>query len=240
MTDKVNDPRRVTLKNVRLSFSESLLHKKKTSNTEDAKLAHSCNLILEADSPNFAENRDKCRAALDAACADKWEGQPKKWQEISEDNRKRVCFRRGETFKNQTTGEVYEGYAGNLAIAGKGPKAGQQRPSLLDRGKRMLKDQAPPEVVKAGRTFDEDSILDIFYSGTACDAVVSFYGTEKGGHGVFCSIEAIRSRQEGERVAGGFDVDPDVFEDLDDDDGFMGGDSGSSTGTDDDDGLGGL
>jgi hypothetical protein len=217
MADKLNDGRTIVLKGVRLSFTDSLYLKKKTAKTDDAKEAHSCNVILEKGSEHFEANKALVVSALRAACEDKWAGKPDRYKEISADDRKRVCFRKGETFKNQTSGEVYEGYADNYVIAGKGPRGGQQRPKLLDRQKRPVTDS---------------EILDVFYAGTYADVIVAFYGTEKGGNGVFCSIEAIRSHQTGERMAGGFDVDPDVFDDLGDDDGFAG------VGGDDDDDLG--
>lgn len=208
MSDGQFDARTVQLKHVRLSFCDSLLHKKKTAKTDDAKEAHSANLILEKDDPHYQANYDKVVAALRAASEEKWVGKPDRWSEIAKDDPKRVCFRKGERFKNQTTGEIYAGYENNVAIAGKGPMGGQKRPKLLDRHKRPV---------------EEKDILDVMYPGTYCDAIVSFFATDKGGLGVFCSIEAIRSHQEGERMSGGFDVDPDVFEDLEDD-GFGGAD----------------
>ena len=221
MAEQKTDGRTVQLKRVRLSFCDSLLHKKKTAKTEDAKEAHSVNVILEKDSPHYDANTKKIRKALDAASEEFWKGKPDKWRSIMEDDPKRVCYRKGDRFKNQTTGEIYDGYEGNWAIAGKGPMGGQKRPKLLDRRKREV---------------ETDDILDVFYAGTYADVIVSFYGTDKGGLGVFCSVEAIRSHEEGERMAGGFDVDPDVFDDLDDDDdGFS--DSGSDDDEDDVDPL---
>jgi hypothetical protein len=68
---------------------------------------------------------------------------------------------------------------------------------------------------------------------------VSFFGTDKGGKGLFCSVEAIRSRQEGERLGGGPRASADDFDDLDDDDSFSGtAAGGSSSGGDDFDGIG--
>lgn len=214
MTEKVNDGRTVQLKRVRLSFCDSLYQKKKTAKTDDAKEAHSCNLIIESGSEHFDRNVAAVQAALNAACEAKWAGKPERWKQIAENDPKRVCFRRGEKFRNQTTGDIYDGYEGNLAITGKGPRGGQLRPKLLDRHKRPVA---------------ENDILDVMYAGSYADVIVSFYGTENGGSpGVFCSIEAIRSHQEGERMAGGFEVDPDVFDDLEDeDDGFDMGNSPS-------------
>ena len=229
---KQRDPRTVKLKGVRLSFADSLKDKKKTAKTEDAKLAHCANLILESTSPNFADNKSKCLAAVQAACEQEWKNKDK-WKELQEENPKAgVAYRKGERFKNQETGEVYSGYAGNMVIAGKGPSAGQKRPRLLDRGKRRLKDQAKPEDLKAGIYFEESAINDIFYGGCYCDAIVSFYGTKKGGDKVCVSIDAIHSHQNGERVGGGVEVDDDDFDDFDDEEDLGGGAAASS---DDDD-----
>jgi len=210
MTEKVNDGRTVQLKRVRLSFCDSLYQKKKTAKVEDAKESHSCNLIIESGSEHFDQNLKAIKNALNAACEVKWTGKPERWQQIAENDPKRVCFRRGERFRNQATGDIYDGYEGNLAIVGKGPRGGAMRPKLLDRHKRPVSEQ---------------DILEVMYAGSYCDAIVSFYATENGGLGVFCSIEAIRSHQEGDRMAGGVEVDPDVFDDLEDDDGFDMGES---------------
>lgn len=209
-----SDGRTVMLKKVRLSFGESLKDKKKTANTDDAKEAHSCNFIIEADSPTAEVNRKKCMAAIKIACEQEFK-RDDKWKDIQEDNPKRICYRKGERFKNQETGVIYAGYEGNMIVAGKGPSAGQKRPKLLDRHKRKV---------------EYEDILDVMYNGTYCDAVISFYGTKKGGDGVFCSIEAIRSHQEGDRMGGGINVDDDDFEDLEDDDAFGGSDDDDDIG----------
>jgi hypothetical protein len=199
--EEKSDGRSVQLKRVRLSFGESLQVKKKTAKTDDAKECHSANFIIEADSPNAAENRAKCKAAVEAACEQQFKN-PDFHKLITEDKPERVCYRKGERFKNQETREVYAGYAGNMIISAKGPGAGQRRPAkMLDRHKR-------PVAV--------DDINDVFYNGSYVDVVISFYGTDKGGNGIFSSIEAIRSWQEGDRMGGGIQVDDDDFDDLDD------------------------
>jgi hypothetical protein len=129
---------------------------------------------------------------------------------IQVDDPKRVCFRKGERFKSQKDGKVYAGYEGNLAISCGTPGGGQKRPKLLDRMKREV---------------EEKDILDVMYGGTHADVILSFYGTDEGGRGIFCTGEAIRSHQEGERMGGGVYVDADDFDDMEDD-GF---DSGPST-----------
>lgn len=196
------DGRTVQLKRVRLSFTESLKEKKAT--VEDGKPKHSLNIILEKDSPHYAANKAKVEAALGAACLKEFKDDDK-WKSIAEDAPKRVCYREGRRFKNKE-GKIYVGYEGNMAISLGGPNGGAKRPKLLDRHKR------PVEV---------DDILDVMYGGTYADVFVSFYGTDKGGLGVFGSCDAIRSHQEGEAMGGGIYIDADDFDNLeDDDDGF--------------------
>lgn len=210
-TKAPTDARTVQLKNVRLSFTDTLLTKRAT--VEDGKPKHSCNIIIEADTPEFAANKAKCVKALEAAGIREWGEQkgPKAWMSISEDEPKRVCFRKGERFKSMETGEPYQGYAGNLAVACTGPSGGDKRPKMYDRHKRPVA---------------ETDILDVCYSGSYADVILSFYGTEKGGRGIFCTIDGIRSRQEGERMGGGITVTDDMFDDLEDsDDAFSGTES---------------
>ena len=135
-----------------------------------------------------------------------------------DDDPKQSCFRKGSRFKNGE-GQVYAGYDGNLAISGAGPSGGKKRPKMLDRHKRPV---------------EEADILDVCYSGTYADVIVSMYGTDKGGsRRLACSVDAIRSHQEGEaQGGGGIVVEADDFDDLDDDDSFGGG--ADSSGDDDD------
>lgn len=201
---EVADARTVQLKNVRLSFTESLKDKKKTSDDPNAQPKHSCNLILETDKPEFEANKEKIRGALQAASEQFWK-RPDMWKSLMEDDPKRVCYRKGDRFKNKD-GEIYQGYEGNWAIAGAGPSAGQKRPRLLDRRKRDV---------------SYEDILEVNYSGSYADVIVSFYGTDKGSNGIFCSIEVIRSREEGDRIGGGgWNGSIDEFDDLEEGDAF--------------------
>lgn len=228
--EKKKDPRTVQLKRVRLSFCDSLKTAKPT--VKDGVPKHASNFILEADSPTYEANKAAVTAAIKAACKQEWDKEDA-YKAIMEDDPKRVCFRKGERFKNQETGEVYKGYAGNWAIAATGPGGNKnpRRPKLFDRGKRPLKEQATKEQIDQNVFFEEKNINEVFYSGTYGDVILSFYGTNEGGRGVFCSIEGIRSHQEGERMAGGTHVDADDFEDLDGGDAF----EGTSAATSDDD-----
>ncbi len=191
------DGRTVQLKRVRLSFTDSLNEAKPT--VEGGEPKHTCNLILEADGATYADNTKKVKAALRAASELAFKN-PDAWEAIAEDSPKRVCYREGKRFKNKE-GKPYTGYEGNWAISGAGPKGGKNRPKLLDRMRRPV---------------ETKDILDVCYGGSYADVIVSFYGTDKGGRGVFCTIEAIRSHQEGAPMGGGVHVDADDFDELED------------------------
>lgn len=218
MTDekKKGDGRTVLLKHVRLSFTDSLKEKKRTVDDPNAKPKHSVNLILEKSDPNFAENNAKLVGAIKAAGELKWKN-AEAYKAIAEDDPKRVCYRNGSRFKNKDSGEIYAGYEGNMAISCGTPGGGQKRPKLLDRRKRPLRDQASKEQIEKGLFFTEDQLLDVMYGGSYGDVFVSLFGTDKGGRGIFCTVEAIRSHEEGERMGGGVYIDADDFDNLEDD-----------------------
>lgn len=233
--DKDPTGRTVYLNRVRLSFADSLKDKAKSEKLgADAKESHSANFILESDKPEFESNKKAVIQALKAASRE-FKKPEDWWKTLWDDDPKQLCFRKGERFKNAETGEPYAGYAGNIGIAGKGPGAGERRPKLKDRHKRDV---------------EYADIHDVAYNGTYCDAIIAFYATDKGGTSrITCSIEAIRSHQEGERMGGGgINVSDDDFEDLPDDDSFgsdddLGGGSSSDDltgggGSSDDDLLG--
>lgn len=218
--EKRGDGRTVTLKGLRLSFAESLMEAKPT--VEGGRLKHTANLINEKEgkySKFFAENQKKIMGAIEVACEMEFKRKDA-WKEIQEEDPKRLCYRKGERFKNKETSEIYSGYAGNMVIAGAGPRAGRNRPGkMLDRAKRDIQISDIPEIL---------------YNGTYCDAIVSLYGTKEGGWGVFCSIELLRSYQEGEKMGGGPQISQSDIDDLDDmDDDYSGSSSsGGSTGDD--------
>jgi hypothetical protein len=215
--DKKKDPRSVKLTWVRYSFTDSLKDKKAT--VEGGVPKHTSNLILvkeptpgdklsERAAAQFEANRELIRGALEAAGVE-FNGKKDLYLRIMEDDPKRCAYRPGSKFKNKD-GDIYKGYEGNFAISASGPGGNKnpRRPKLFDRRKRPV---------------EEKDILDVCYGGTYGDAIVSFYGTDTGGLGIFCTIEALRSYEEGERMGGGVYVDADDFDDMDDaDDAFDG------------------
>lgn len=220
MADKDKDPRTVKLKGVRLSFTDALTEKKATSSENPDRKTHHLNIIIETTGPmaKYAEaNKAAVIAALKAAGEAKWKNATA-YKDIQEDAPKRVCFRKGDRFKNQE-GQIYAGYEGNYAFSCTGPGGGQRRPRLIDRYKRLVlpKGETPPASTKLEiRHIEVGEIDNIFYSGCYADVTVSFYGTDKGSRGIFATIEMIRSHQQGERMAGGYNFDDSDLDDLDD------------------------
>lgn len=196
----------------RISFGETL-QEAKGSKAQPDNLTHGANLIILSDRPDFDKQKAVIIQALKNTC--KEAGRPENWWKgLYDDDPKQLCFRKGERFKDKD-GKVYLGYENNLIIVGKGPKAGKARP-----GKMMDRHKRPVEI---------KDINDVFYNGTLADMQVAFYYTDKHGPArITCSIEGIRSHQEGERLGGGGTyVDEDDFDTLEEDDSF---DSGPATG----------
>lgn len=196
---KPKDPRTVTLKGVRFSFTDGIKDKKKTSDSPDAVPKHSWNIINETSGKYYAENNAKIVAALKAAGEKQWKNE-NAYKDIAEDNPKRVTFKKGEKFKNKE-GKVYAGYEGHYAFGCSGPGGGQRRPIMKDKYKRPV---------------EEKDILEVFYGGTYGDIIVSFYGTDKGSRGIFATGELIRSHQTGERMGGGYVFDEADLGEMDD------------------------
>jgi hypothetical protein len=215
---KKDDGRTVMLKGVRLSFTDSLMAAKPT--VKDGVPKHTANVLIQTGSKNEAENKAKVIAAMRAACELEFgEGKGDMFKTIADDNNARVCYRKGERFRNSDD-EVYKGYEGAMVVAGAGPGGSKspRRPKLFDRRRRQL-DEVNPATGKPHFTVND--IPEIFYSGVEADTKISFYAVsskDQGGRGVFCSIEAIRSHEQGDRMAGGaVQTSADEFDDLDDD-----------------------
>ena len=197
--NKGDDARRVTLKNVRLSYPTLVTAE---ATIEGGPKKFSANFLLDPNTPDGKANVEAAKRAVAAAETAEFKetGIIKKAVE----DPKRIALRAGERFKN-TDGEVYSGYEGMVGVAAKA----QKRPKLWNRKKELVA---------------VDDIDELFYGGVYVDAVVSFYCTskkEQGGKGLFCTVEGIRSREQGEAFGGGARASEDDFDDLeDDDDGF--------------------
>lgn len=201
--------RTVLLKKVRVSFGESLQEASLPKKNRDAnsRPTHGSNFIISRDKPDFASDKEVIISALKAACRE-FKKPEEWWKTLFEDKPDNISFRKGDRFK-QENGEIYKGYEGNLVIIAKGPKGGKERPVIMDRYKKVVTDIS--------------KINEIVYNGTEADVLISFYGTDNGGTArLTCSVQHVRSWQEGERLGGGgVYADADDFDDADDgDDGF--------------------
>ncbi|MER9833378.1 DUF2815 family protein [Mesorhizobium sp. M0145] len=202
--------------NVRTSFAESLhtASLPKKNKDPNAKPKHGANFILEKTGPHadqFESNKAACISAMKAAGRE-FKRPEDWWKTLWDDKPDNLSFKKGDRFKNDA-GEIYKGYEGNIVVSAKGPGGGLKRPQMRDRNKRII---------------EVSEILDVVYNGTYSDVIVSFYGTENGGTPrITCSVEAIRSRQVGDRLGGGgIYVDDDDFDTLEADNSF---DDGPST-----------
>lgn len=223
--DRKPDPRRVTIKNVRLSYPT--LRTKKAA-TRGGKEKFSASFLMDPKTTEGQTAIKTCQAAVAAAeVAHYGEDKAGFIAKVVEDP-KRIALLKGERCKDQE-GNVYKGYEGMVAL-----KTGaDKRPLLLAKNKTEI---------------ELEDIEDDLYGGVYVDATVSFFcisDPEKGGNGLFCTVEAIRSREYGDAFGGGPRASADDFDDLDDDDGIGSGDSGSAAGGDDllggdDDLLGGI
>lgn len=200
--------RTVTLTGMRASFAESLQEASLPKKNKDpaAKPSHGANWLLEAGSPDFESNQAAIISAMKAAAREF--KRPEDWYKtLMTDDPKQCALRKGERFKNDK-GEIYKGYEGNLVVVSKGPGGGRNRPQIRDRLKTVITDVS--------------RINEIVYNGSYCDVIISFYATDNGGTArLTCSVEAVRSHQQGERLGGGgIYVDDDDFDTLEADDSF--------------------
>jgi len=234
MTDTTanQEVRIATLKRVRLSFTDSLHTAKAT--VKDGAKKHGCNILIEPGQPETDANNAAVMKAIRASGEQQW-GNEEKFKVIAEDKPDRVAFRKGERFKNQESQEVYKGYEGAMVIPGYGPGGSKspKRPLLMDRRKKWIWN--PHNGAE-----NVDRIPDVFYSGVYADVKVEFYpitGKDNGGDGIFATIQVIRSREEGDRMAGGYNFtekDMSDFDDLPEGDAFEGTASGGAAASGDD------
>jgi hypothetical protein len=218
MAEAAKNPRIILLKNVRLSFTDSLVKAKAT--VKDGVPKHGCNILLEDGVAETAANIKLIEAALTAASTELWQ-KANKWQTIRDKDPKRVSYRAGEKFTNADD-EVYRGYEDAMVVVAYGPGGNKnpKRPLIMDRKKVWVWNPS-------GGAENVGKIADTCYSGVRADVKVEFYavtGSDTGGDGLFSTIHVIRSREEGERMGGGYTFDESEMDEFDDfgsdDDGF--------------------
>lgn len=191
----------VTLKKVRLSFPKVW---KKEQSTPESKPKYSANFLIDPNTADGKANIAAINGAIKHVREKTWADKAVKvWENI---DAKRKAYRAGESFTNDE-GDIYKGYEGMKVVTA----ANQNEFHRVDRDKKPLREES-------GK----------LYGGAYVDAVVSFYtinDKERGGAGLFSTLEVIRFREDGEPFGNaGVDMD-DYLDDLDDDEGSSGGSS---------------
>lgn len=184
------------LKNVRLSFPK-LFKAEKSTDTSSPKF--SAAFLIDPNTAEGKANIKAINAAIEHAKTKAWADKAEKiYANIDWD---RKPLRDGNKATN-AEGDIYAGYEDMMFV--QASSAEKRRPQTLKR------DKSPAT--------EEDNV---FYGGCYVDAVVSVYPVtekDKGGNGVFASIEVVRFRRDGEPFGSGAVDADDYLDDLDDDD----------------------
>lgn len=188
----------VVLSDVRLGFPKLWQADKAT---EDSKPRYSAHAIIDPETEAGKANLEKIKAALKYVGEKEWGD---KWVTIFKNLEKnRKSYRLGDTHTN-SEGDVYAGYEGMHMVSASRAEH-QGRPQTLDRRKNPV--------------VESDGVI---YAGCYVDMVVSFYavtGKERGGNGIFSSLELVRFRRDGDAFGGGLSSNAarDMLDDLEDD-----------------------
>lgn len=187
------DPKKteVILKDVRLSFPKLFTPEQ---STPDSKPKFSAAFLMDPTTEQGKDNLRRILTAVKHACEDEWDDS-ERYKKIKAD---RVCFGDGNEQTSQQTGEVYDGYKDMKFVKASAPE--NRRPVLVDRSRRPVSEQ------------DQ-----VFYGGCYCNAVIRVYtitDKNKGGNGVFASLEAVQFSRDGDPFGAGPVNAEDVFENL--------------------------
>lgn len=187
MAERKKDPRRVTLKNVRLSYPN--VWEARAFADGDGKPAFSAAFLIPKDTTLGKDTILDIEDAIEAAKEAEWDNK------IPKIKRSNIAFRDGD---DDQDGEI------DLKPENEGmmivPARNYKRPKVLDRDKT--------ELVEA------DNVI---YGGCFVDAIVTFWAqTYKNTPRINCSLEGIRFREDGEAF-GAPPISGDDFDDLPDD-----------------------
>lgn len=187
----------VVLKLVRLAFPKVWKAEKATDTSEPK---FSATALIDPDTAQGKENIKAIEAAIARVKKKTWQEKADKiYQNIDS---KRKCYGDGDDATNDE-GDVYGGFEGMKFLKA----ANKRRPQILNRDKSALS--------------EEDNVI---YGGCYVDMVVSVYAItdkDKGGNGVFATLELIRFRKDGEAFgAAPIDAD-DYLDDLEEEEDEM-------------------
>lgn len=187
----------VVLQSVRLSFPKLF---KPEASIEGGTPKFGAAFLMDPETETGKANIKALKAAIGAAAKKTWAEKADKVMKALDSDRSGL--RDGDTATNGE-GDVYSGYENMMFVSASNLK----RPQVLNRDKTPLT--------------EEDNVV---YGGCYVDAVVSVWATadkKLGGNGVFCTLEVVRFRKDGEPF-GAAPVDADDYlDDLDDDDDDM-------------------
>lgn len=186
--------KQVLIKNVRLSFPRLF---EAEPSVPGGTPKFSAAFLIDPNSDTGKRNLSQIVSAIKEVCDEEW-GKEEMYKTMKEG---RVALTRGDDHVHQQTGEPYDGYPGMMVVKASSPQ--KRRPATVDRRRRPVT--------------DEDQV---FYGGCYVNAAITIYtvkGQEKGGNGVFASLEAVQFYADGEPFGAG-PVDPEsVFDDEGDD-----------------------
>ena len=206
--ERKKDPRRVTLKNVRLSHPHVFTARAFGGrNSENAKPAYSASALIPKDRESLL---DKIDIAIDEAKKAAWPGKDPRDIKIKKSN---IAF-----FDGDNPGEdvdIKEEQKDHFVVRARNYK----KPLVLDQDGDDLR--------------ESDNVI---YGGCYVDMIVQFWGQDyEGTKRINCSLEGVRFRDDGEPFGAG-PLDPSEFDEDDDDDrGSRGRSSSRGRGRDDDD-----
>ena len=173
----------------RLSFDDLYTP---TASVEGGKLKYRCNIIIDPNTDAGKADIKKIENLIRIVELEKFKKHPAVYKSAD-----RQCFVDGDSCVNQKSGEVYDGYEGMKILKASNDK----RPSVVNRDMTPL--------------VEDDNVT---YAGCYCNFFVRIYavaGADKGGNGIFASLEAVQVAKKGEPF-GGAPVDPNsVFKKLD-------------------------
>ncbi len=179
------------LKGVRLSFPHLW---EPTKSVEDGAEKFRAAFLMDPESNVGKQNVAKLEEAIDEVKTAHWKDKAPKIK-FKED---RYCLRDGNDCVSQESGDIYQGYENVKVISA----SNKRRPQVVDTNKTPL-------------TAADDKP----YAGCFVNAVVNIYAisdSDKGGNGIFATLEAVQFLRDGEAFgAAPVDID-DVFDDESD------------------------
>lgn len=181
----------------RLSFPKLW---KKEASAAGAEPKYSSSFILDPEIKVCADSIERVEEAIKAVAKNTWK---EKADKVLKSLGDRTVLFDGDSLTN-SEGDEIAGYPGNMVV-----RAGNRKEF-----KRLARDKSP-------LTEEICSKEDIMQGGQWVDAVISIYSItdkDKGGNGIFATMEVVRYRKDGERFGAPPVDEDDYLDDLGDED----------------------